>query len=239
MVDGIFVVTMTILVLGMNPPKPECSQAQAVLPGQIFHLFPEIFIFIIAFLILAGFWLDHHRQFHFVSTIDSRLLWINIFLLISVVLIPISTDVAGDYPQVQVAVLLFHMNILIVGLIFSYHLHHISQSEYLLESRADMKSLKRPFHQSLLIPNIALLAAVISFVNPSVSLLVYLIIPFAKYFVVVNESGRMSTRRSPIIRYFTARLTINYFYQHNAVCIRGGDKKTNDYRKCIRSWRHV
>jgi hypothetical protein len=84
-----------------------------------------------------------------------------------------------------------------------------------------------------------LLAAIISFVNPSVSLLVYLIIPFVNYFVVVNESGRMSTRRSPIIRYFTARLTINYFYQHNAVCISGGDKKTNDYRKCIRSWRHV
>jgi uncharacterized membrane protein len=95
---------------GINPPKPECSQAHTILPGQIFHLFSEIFLFIIAFLILAGFWLDHHRQFHFVSTIDSRLLWINIFLLISVVLIPFSTDVAGDYPEVQVAVLLFSMN---------------------------------------------------------------------------------------------------------------------------------
>jgi hypothetical protein len=35
----------------------------------------------------------------------------------------------------------------------------------------------------MLIPGIALVAAIISFVNPSVSLLVYLIIPFAKYFV--------------------------------------------------------
>jgi uncharacterized membrane protein len=183
MVDGIFAIAMTILVLGIAPPKPDISQAQAVLPGQILHLFPEIFIFVIAFLILAGFWLDHHRQFHFVNTIDSRLLWINIFLLISVVLIPFSTDVAGDYPEVQVAVLLFHINILIVGLIFSYHLHHISRSEHLLESQADMKSLKVLFHQSLLIPGIALLAAIILFANPSVSLLVYLIIPFAKYFV--------------------------------------------------------
>jgi len=183
MVDGIFAIAMTILVLGINPPKPEISEAQVVLPGQIFDLFPEIFIFIIAFLILAGFWLDHHRQFHFVRDIDSHLLWITVFLLISVVLIPFSTDVAGDYPDVQVAALLFHINILIVGLIFSYHLHYISQSRHLLDSLADRKSLKVLFHQCLLIPGIAFLAAIISFFNPSVSLLVYLGVPFAKYFV--------------------------------------------------------
>jgi uncharacterized membrane protein len=164
MVDGIFAIAMTILVLGISPPKPDISQAQAVLPVQIFHLFPEIFIFIIAFLILAGFWLDHHRQFHFV-------------------LIPFSTDVAGDYPEVQVAVLLFHINILIVGLIFSYHGYYLSQSEHLLNPQADSKSLRIIFYQSLLIPGIALLAAIVSFVNPSASLLVYVIIPFAKYFV--------------------------------------------------------
>jgi len=183
MVDGIFAIAMTILVLGINPPKPDISQAQAVLSGQIFDLLPEIFLFIIAFLILAGFWLDHHRQFHFVHTVDSRLLWINIFLLISVVLIPFSTDVAGDYPDIQIAVLLFHINILIVGLIFSYHLHYISQSKHLLDPLADRKSLRVLFHQTPLIPGIAFIAVLISFVNPSVSLLVYLVGPFAKYFV--------------------------------------------------------
>jgi uncharacterized membrane protein len=183
MVDGIFAIAMTILVLGINPPKPDISQAHDVLPGQIFGLIPEIFIFIIAFLILAGFWLDHHRQFHFVRTVDSRLLWMNIFLLISVVLIPFSTDVAGDYPDILIAVLLFHINILIVGLIFLYHIHYISQSKYLLNPESDSKSLRVLFHQSQLVPGIAFIAVLISVVSPSVSLLVYLMIPFAKYFV--------------------------------------------------------
>ena len=40
MVDGIFAIAMTILVLGINPPKPDISQAQAVLSGQIFDLLP-------------------------------------------------------------------------------------------------------------------------------------------------------------------------------------------------------
>jgi uncharacterized membrane protein len=183
MVDGIFAIAMTILVLGITPPKPDIAQANAVLQGQIIGIIPEIFIFIVAFLILAGFWLDHHRQFHFVRTVDSALLWMNIFLLISVVLIPFSTDVTGNYPDILTAVLLFHINILIVGFIFTYNLHYISQSKQVIDPQADLKSLRILFHQSLLIPGIAFLAVIISFVNPTVSLLVYMIVPFARYFV--------------------------------------------------------
>jgi uncharacterized membrane protein len=183
MVDGIFAIAMTILVLGITPPKPDISRANAVLQGQIIGIIPEIFIFIVAFLILAGFWLDHHRQFHFVRTVDSALLWMNIFLLISVVLIPFSTDVTGNYPDILTAVLLFHINILIVGFIFTYNLHYISQSKQVIDPQADLKSLRILFHQSLLIPGIAFLAVIISFVNPTVSLLVYMIVPFARYFV--------------------------------------------------------
>ena len=183
LVDGIFAIAMTILVLGITPPRPDISRANAVLQGQIIGIIPEIFIFIVAFLILAGFWLDHHRQFHFVRTVDSVLLWMNIFLLIAVVLIPFSTDVTGNYPGILTAVLLFHINILIVGFIFANNLHYISQSKQVIDPLANLKSLRILFHKSLLIPGIAFLAAIISFVNPAISLLVYLIVPFARYFI--------------------------------------------------------
>ena len=181
LVDGIFAIAMTILVLGITPPRPDISIANAVLQGQIIGIIPEIFIFIVAFLILAGLWLDHHRQFHFVRTVDSVLLWMNIFLLIAVVLIPFSTDVTGNYPGILTAVLLFHINILIVGFIFANNLHYISQSKQVIDPQADLKSLRILFHKSLLIPGIAFFAAIISFVNPAISLLVYLIVPFARY----------------------------------------------------------
>jgi uncharacterized membrane protein len=183
MVDGIFAIAMTILVLGITPPKPDISQAQAVLAGQIVDILPEIFIFIVAFLILAGFWLSHHRQFHFVRNIDSHLLWINIILLISIVFIPFSTDVAGDYPEILIAVLLFHINIIIIGLIFSYQAHYILQSRKLYDPDFDQKFLQGQFHRSVLIPVISFIAVIIAFVNPSVSLLVYLAIPVARFFL--------------------------------------------------------
>jgi uncharacterized membrane protein len=183
MVDGIFAIAMTILVLGISPPKPDISQAQTVLVGQIVNILPEIFIFIISFLILAGFWLSHHRQFHFVRAIDSRLLWINIILLIAIVFIPFSTDVAGDYPGILIAVLLFHTNIIIIGLIFSYQAYYILQSRKLCDSSFDQKFLEGQFYRSVFTSLIAVMAVFTALVNPSVSLLVYLVIPAARFFL--------------------------------------------------------
>jgi uncharacterized membrane protein len=190
MVDGIFAIAMTLLILGIDPPKPPVSQAQILLPGQIFNLVPQVFIFIAAFFIIASFWLSHHRQFHFVRTVDPHLLWINIILLISIVFIPFSTDLAGDYPDVWIAVLLFHINILIVGLLFVYHIHYISKSGHLCDPEADKNFLQLHLSQSLMIPGVAFIAAIVSFVIPSGSLLVYLVIPVARYSFFSGRSSR-------------------------------------------------
>jgi uncharacterized membrane protein len=111
------------------------------------------------------------------------LLWINIILLISIVFIPFSTDVAGDYPEVQIAVLLFHINILIVGFIFAYQMSYISKSMRLCDPETDRNFLRQHFLRAMLIPGVAFIAIIASFVMPSGSLLVYLVIPVALYFL--------------------------------------------------------
>nr|WP_319377070.1 TMEM175 family protein [uncultured Methanoregula sp.] len=175
--DGIFAIAMTLLVLGIASPKPPVSEAPKLLPGEIFNLFPQFFIFVVAFLVLAIFWLIHHRQFHFVKIVDPKLLWINIFLLIFIVLVPFSTDMAGDYPEVPVAVLFFHLNILIVGLLFAVHWKYIYRSEYLCDPVPDQNIIRARFIDTALIPIVAVVAILVSFVSCPASLLVYLAIP--------------------------------------------------------------
>lgn len=181
LIDGIFAIAMTLLVLTIAIPKPAADQAQAVLPGLIFRLFPQLFLCIIAFLVLAVFWLGHHRQFHFVQTVDPGLLWINIFLLIFIVLVPFSTDIAGDYPDILIAALSFHVNILIVGLFFCLHWHHICGSPHLCGRTPDPSTIRTRYLQTALIPSIAFLGILASFVDPSGSLLVYFIAPVPYY----------------------------------------------------------
>jgi len=181
LVDGIFAFAMTLLVLGINLPKPAESLAPAVLTGLIEGLVPQVFTFIIAFLVLALFWLSHHRQFHFVRQVDPTLLWINIFMLISIVFVPFSTDIAGDYPDVLSAVLLFHANMLIVGLLFASEWHYICRHDHLCYPVPEKKNVRQWFYRSALVPVFAIAAGIVAVFNPSLSLMTYLLLPAGAY----------------------------------------------------------
>ena len=118
MVDAIFAFAMTLLVLGIGTPAFPTNQANSVLPEYISHLIPQVVLFVTAFLILSLFWLEHHRQFYYVRSVNPAILWLNIAILIFIVMIPFTTDVSGDYDGVQIAVLLFHVNFLAIGALF-------------------------------------------------------------------------------------------------------------------------
>lgn len=177
LVDGIFAIAMTLLVLGITPPGIQDSDAILVLPGILESLVPEVFLFIVSFLVLALFWLGHHRQFHFVRLVDPVLLWLNILILIAIVFVPFSTNVAGDYPDVFDAPLLFHVNMFIVGLLFLFQWYHIRQHEHLCEPVPEKAAIAHGFYHSLLVPGIAAAGGILCLFSPAFSLIVYLIIP--------------------------------------------------------------
>jgi uncharacterized membrane protein len=181
LVDGIFAIAMTLLVLGINPPKPDVSLAQSVLPGMIEDLIPQVFLFIVAFLVLALFWLGHHRQFHFVHRIDPALLWINILILIAIVFVPFSTDLAGDYPAVTDAALLFHANMFIVGILFTFQWDHIRRHEHLCDPVPEQAIVHAWFYRSMLVPAVAVIGGILCLFAPSLSLLVYTALPAGTY----------------------------------------------------------
>ncbi|MDO9034578.1 MAG: TMEM175 family protein, partial [Methanoregula sp.] len=100
MVDTIFAFAMTLLVLGMVVPQFSVNQAASELPGYLEKLLPQFILFIIAFLVLAFFWIEHHRQFHYLRIVNPTILRFNIAILIFIVLIPFTTDVSGAYDGV-------------------------------------------------------------------------------------------------------------------------------------------
>jgi uncharacterized membrane protein len=188
LVDGIFAIAMTLLVLGISPPKPQGPLAPTVLPDMFFALIPQVFLYVVAFLVLALFWLGHHRQFHFVHRIDPALLWINILILIAIVFVPFSTDVAGDYPAVVDAALVFHANMFIVGFLFFVQWRHICRHEHLCEPVPEKSIINRWFYRSMLVPSVAVAGGICCFFNPLLSLLVYLALPAGTFLV-----GRMTS----------------------------------------------
>ena len=74
--DGIFAVVMTILVLDISVPQisSHSTVAGTELLKKLFDLWPKILSFAISFIILAIYWMAHHRQFHYIKHSNRALI---------------------------------------------------------------------------------------------------------------------------------------------------------------------
>jgi uncharacterized membrane protein len=190
--DGIFAFAMTLLVISLAaPPIPE-NAAPVVLPGVLAGMWLEFLIFIIAFFVIASFWLSHHRIVRKVKYVDDRLIWINILFLFFIVLIPFSTTISGDYPNVLEAVLLFHANILVASLLLTvswwYTIRHFGRLSP-GEENPGMQGVDR----AIVSPATALIAIGVAFLSTEASFWCYAVIPLL---VMVVRRGHRSWKGS-------------------------------------------
>ena len=183
LVDGIFAFSMTLLVVTLTVPLIAKEQAAAELPPRIAAMQPEFFMFFIAFFVLASFWLVHHKHFHFVRAVDSTIVRINLLILAFIVLFPFSTNISGDYSDVWIAVVLFHLNLLVIGLLFFIHWYYLIHHPLLLSTEPTRREAECGLHLSLMLPSTALIGIALASVSPSYSMMVYFLIPPMHYII--------------------------------------------------------
>jgi uncharacterized membrane protein len=122
--DGIFAVVMTILVLDINIPQISSSHsgigsvtAETQLVERLFDLWPKILSFGISFIILAIYWMAHHRQFHYIKHLDRALIWINIIFLMATCLLPFSTSLLAEHREQQISIFVYGGNSIIIAML--------------------------------------------------------------------------------------------------------------------------
>ena len=178
LIDGVFAFAMTLLVVNLviSPPIPK-AEAATELPRHLAGMLPVFTSFLIAFFLLASYWALHHRLFHFLRTVDSRILRLNLVILVFIVLIPFTTRLSGEYDYVQVAVVLFHLNLFAIGLLFLFHWFYLTRKRHLTEPEIPLQTARCWMAHFLISPAVALTGIAVSFITPSWSMAVYLLIP--------------------------------------------------------------
>jgi uncharacterized membrane protein len=177
LIDGVFAFAMTLLVisLAISPAVPDADAARMI-PRVIAAMWPEFINFLTAFFILGAFWVHHHRQFHLLHSVDMRIVRLTFLILVSVVLVPFTTNVSGDYSGVQSAVALFHLNLFVIALLFFAQWQYIIGSGHLTTGAVKRSEANQLGIRLLTTAVIALLGIAISFSDPGLSLAVYLLL---------------------------------------------------------------
>ncbi|MBF4474940.1 TMEM175 family protein [Methanobacterium formicicum] len=171
--DGLFAIAMTILVVTIEIPMGPIHTSQLFLQttGEIL---PKYVVYFLSFLILAGFWINHHILFLIKKT-NLTLTWINVFWLMFITLVPLSTSIIAQFPQYQLSQFIFDLNLLMIGL-FSYMIWRYALDHDLIRENA------KPYDPyirriTLFMPAIVFLSICISFLNLKWSLLILFMIP--------------------------------------------------------------
>jgi len=101
LVDGVFAIAMTLLVLGIAVPSIT-NPTEASLYQALLDLLPNFYSYFISFVLLAVFWRINHVQFNRIKRADDTLLWIIVIWLLFVALVPFSAFFVGEYGNFQI-----------------------------------------------------------------------------------------------------------------------------------------
>jgi uncharacterized membrane protein len=94
--DGIFAVSMTLLVLDLRLPGNVGDSA--ALWEAILAEIPAFDDYIISFIVLCVFWIAHLRLLRRLDSIDTTFTWLNLTFLLFTTFVPVLTAFAGRNP---------------------------------------------------------------------------------------------------------------------------------------------
>lgn len=113
--DGVFAIAMTLLVLDLRLPAREAIHQERDLLRALLTLSPRFILFGMSVMTLGIFWVGQQTQFNHLRRSDRDLSWIHIAFLGLVSLMPFSTALLGEYPRYRTALLVYWINLLLLG----------------------------------------------------------------------------------------------------------------------------
>lgn len=130
--DGVVAIALTLLVLQLQVPMNDAlhghSSSAAALWDALNVDVDELTSYLVAFVVIAQYWLVHHRILRGMRGHSEGLAWRNFGFLLALTLTPFTSDLLGRYGDNPLAVTLFGLNLVAISLstqwIFYYAAGH-------------------------------------------------------------------------------------------------------------------
>ncbi|WP_439664795.1 TMEM175 family protein [Lentzea sp. HUAS TT2] len=174
--DAVVAIAITLLVLPLVEitSEPGTESAQEL----VSHHWPQIFSFLLSFAVIAHLWFTHHRLFENVKQYNSLLVFLNMAWLLTIVVLPFPTELAGR-PGVDHFTQYFYIGTITVSSALLTAITLLVHGTPALAVEA--RGLSRPVVLRAVVPTVVLLIALV--LSPWISywgLLLLLVSPLAQ-----------------------------------------------------------
>ncbi len=141
--DGVVAIALTLLVLQLKiPATNNVDSASALWRALSSGDGGELTSYLVSFFVIAQFWLVHHRILRTMRGHSEGLAWRNFAFLLTLTLMPFTSDLMGNYSDNPLAITLFGVNLVAISL--------TTQWIYLYAERHDLLvEVRRSHHEEL------------------------------------------------------------------------------------------
>jgi uncharacterized membrane protein len=124
--DAVFAIAITLLILEIKVPNlDENGLNSAKILNFLLDGAQTWIGFIISFWVIALYWIDHHRVFAYVDDYDGKLVFFNLFFLMSIAIMPFTSALYSKYFGYNFPLQLYCFNIALTGFIKLRLLYYI------------------------------------------------------------------------------------------------------------------
>src|SRR5262245_18937797 len=133
--DGVFAIAITLLVLELHVPEAE----PGTLWSALWDEWPQFAAYFTSFLIIGIMWVNHHSMFRQIVRVDRKLIFLNLFLLLWMAMLPFPTEMVAAYldeggTNAKVAAAVYSANLTLAAIAFSLLWAHAVRGQ-LIERR--------------------------------------------------------------------------------------------------------
>lgn len=171
--DGVFAITMTLLILEIKVPILEGSSVSHELPSHLSALWPKFAAYAISFITLGVYWVGHHLQFVSIHKADRNLLWINMLFLLATGFVPFTTALMGEYWHEPLPVAIYGLNLIAVSAMIWFHWAYATHRRRLIAPEIDDGIIRSASRVILLGPLVYIFAIALAWVNTGISIALY------------------------------------------------------------------
>ena len=176
--DAVIAIAITLLIIEVHVPHLPGHATSAEWGQALLGLFPNFLSFGISFLVIGSLWLAHHAMMGYVTHYSPRLIWPNLFLLMSIAFLPFSTALLAVQASSRVPYVFYAVSLLVAGLLKA-RLTRLALQPDLVGPDVDPACIALEHRRAWILPAAALVALALTLFTsfPQWSMLAMFLIP--------------------------------------------------------------
>jgi uncharacterized membrane protein len=109
--DAVAAIAITLLIL----PVVDAASPGRTLSQILHHDGSRIFAFALSFVVIAQYWVMHHRVFEWIDGYDNVLIWCNMLWLATIVFLPFPTELLGVHGYADTGIRFLYLATITAG----------------------------------------------------------------------------------------------------------------------------